>query len=127
PVTEGTIRYRGTDLLAHSTDERADLGIGRTLQSVRLFPFLTVVENVRVALHRHERTGVLAHALRLPSARAEERRLLERARSIVSMVGMEAFAEKVASELSYGTLRLLELACMLALEPSFLLLDEPAS
>lgn len=127
PVTSGTIVHRGDDLLVHSIDERADLGIGRTLQNVRLFPYLTVVDNVRVALHRHQRTGVLAHALRLPVAREEDRAILDKARSIVSMIGMDAFAEKFASELSYGTLRLLELGCMLALEPSFLLLDEPAS
>ena len=127
PVTAGTIRYRGDDLLTRSTNERADLGIGRTLQSVRLFPYLTIVDNVRVALHRHQRAGALASALRLASSRAEETEVLERARSIVSMIGMDAFADKFASELSYGTLRLLELGCMLALEPSFLLLDEPAS
>src|SRR5207244_10317387 len=45
PVTEGEIRYRGDDLLKHSTDQRAALGIGRTLQSVRLFPYLTVGDN----------------------------------------------------------------------------------
>ncbi|HZQ84637.1 MAG TPA: ATP-binding cassette domain-containing protein, partial [Acidimicrobiales bacterium] len=127
PVTAGTIRYQGADLLARSTHERASLGIGRTLQNVRLFPYLTVLDNVCVALHRHQRTGVVAHALRLRSARTEDAGILDRARSIVSLVGMEAFAGKFASELSYGTLRLLELACMLALEPSLLLLDEPAS
>src|SRR2546421_9693937 len=63
PVTEGTIFYRGADLLARSTHERAGLGIGRTLQSVRLFPYLSVVDNVCVALHRHQRTGAVAHAL----------------------------------------------------------------
>jgi branched-chain amino acid transport system ATP-binding protein len=127
PVTAGTIRFRGDDLLAHSTHERAALGIGRTLQSVRLFPYLTVVDNVCVALHRHQRTGVVAHALRLRSARSEDARIREHAQSIVSLVGMDAFAGKFASELSYGTLRLLELACMVALDPSLLLLDEPAS
>jgi branched-chain amino acid transport system ATP-binding protein len=127
PVTDGTILHRGRDLLEHSIDGRADLGIGRTLQNVRLFPYLTIVDNVRVALHRHQRTGVLSHALGLPAARSEDRRILEQARSIVHVIGMDAFAEKFASELSYGTLRLLELGCMLALEPSLLLLDEPAS
>ncbi|MBV8960084.1 MAG: ATP-binding cassette domain-containing protein [Actinobacteria bacterium] len=127
PVTDGSICFKGDDLLARSTHERAALGIGRTLQSVRLFPYLTVVDNVSVALHRHQQTGMLAHALRLPGARREDARILGRARSIVSMIGLDAFADKFASELSYGTLRLLELGCMLALEPSLLLLDEPAS
>ncbi|HUF31811.1 MAG TPA: ATP-binding cassette domain-containing protein [Acidimicrobiales bacterium] len=126
-VTQGTVRYRDEDLLARPPGTRADLGIGRTLQNVRLFPYLTVVDNVRVALHRHHRVGTMSQAFRLPSARDEERTVLEKAQGIVELVGMQAFAEKFASELSYGTLRLLELACMLALEPTFLLLDEPAS
>jgi|GEM_PF-12457 len=126
-VTGGTIRYRGEDLLRRAPGQRAALGIGRTLQNVRLFPYLTVLDNVRVALHRHQRTGTLSHAFQLPSARAEEVALLDEAVRLVEQVGMQAFAEKFASELSYGTLRLLELACMLALRPSFLLLDEPAS
>ena len=126
-VTEGTITYRGEDLLAHPPGHRATLGIGRTLQNVRLFPYLTVIDNVRVALHRHQSASTVAHAFRLPSARDEERTVLEEAERIIGLIGMEAFAEKFASELSYGTLRLLELGCMLALKPSFLLLDEPAS
>ena len=126
-VTAGSVRHRGVDLLQRSTDERAEVGIGRTLQNVRLFPYLTVVDNIRVALHRHQRTRVWEHALGLPSARNEDREILQRARTLVSTIGMDAFAEKFASELSYGTLRLLELGCMLALEPELLLLDEPAS
>ena len=111
-VTEGTITFRGDDLLPRATHERAELGIGRTLQNVRLFPYLSVVDNVRVALHRHK--------LNRRAARA-------RAAELVSLLGLGAFAEKFAAELSYGTLRLLELGCMLALEPQLLLLDEPAS
>ncbi|HUR49115.1 MAG TPA: ATP-binding cassette domain-containing protein [Acidimicrobiales bacterium] len=132
-VSGGTIRYRAPgsdesiDLLSHSPGDRADLGIGRTLQNVRLFPYLTIVDNLRIALHRHMSGGVLSHAFQLPKARKEEAEILERAERLVKVVGMQAFAEKYASELSYGTLRLLELACMLALEPKVLLLDEPAS
>ena len=127
PVTRGRVTYKGDDLLSHAPGDRAGLGIGRTLQNVRLFPYLSVVDNLRVALHRHMRRGPLSHALLLPAARAEELEILERAAHLVELVGMQEFAEKYASELSYGTLRLLELACMLALEPELLLLDEPAS
>ena len=126
-VAEGAIAYRGIDLLTHVAGERADLGIGRTLQNVKLFPYLTVVDNIRIALHRHHQTGVAAHALGTPAARREEQAITEEAERLVEMVGMQAFADKFASDLSYGTLRLLELACMLALQPTFLLLDEPAS
>jgi len=127
PVTDGKIAYRGENLLSHAPGDRADLGIGRTLQNVRLFPYLTIVDNIRVALHRRQKTGALLHSLNLPAARSEEKEILEEAERIVAQVGMQAFAEKFASDLSYGTLRLLELACMLALRPTFLLLDEPAS
>ncbi|MEY2476380.1 MAG: branched-chain amino acid transport system ATP-binding protein livF, partial [Actinomycetota bacterium] len=127
PVDRGKIVYRGSDLLALTPGQRADAGIGRTLQNVRLFPYLSVVDNVRVALHRHMDHGVLSHAFALPAARAEERAILKRAQALVELMGMTGFAEKYASELSYGTLRVLELACMLALEPTMLLLDEPAS
>jgi len=127
PVTDGKITYCGDDLLRHAPGDRADLGIGRTLQNVRLFPYLTIVDNIRVALHRRQKAGVVLHSLNLPAARNEEKEILAEAERIVEQVGMQAFAEKFASDLSYGTLRLLELACMLALRPSFLLLDEPAS
>ena len=123
----GRVSYRGQDLLIETTHGRAELGIGRTLQNVRLFPFLTVLDNLRLALHRHIRHGVFADSFNLPSARREERAVAEKAATLIELIGMQAFAEKFASELSYGTLRLLELGCMLALEPKFLLLDEPAS
>jgi branched-chain amino acid transport system ATP-binding protein len=126
-VTGGKISFRGQDLLAKAPSERADLGIGRTLQNVRLFPYLTCVDNLRIALHRHMEGGAFQHAFRLPAALEEERKILKRAEDLIELIGMGAFAEKYASELSYGTLRLLELACMIALEPTLLLLDEPAS
>ena len=127
PVVGGTITCRGTDVLSLLPGQRADLGIGRTLQNVKLFPYLTVIDNVRVALHRHMQHGVLQDAFRLPPAVKEEKAILREAGELVELIGMQAFAEKFAAELSYGTLRLLELACMLALKPNLLLLDEPAS
>jgi ABC-type branched-subunit amino acid transport system ATPase component len=127
PVTDGSITYRGVDLLRRAPEQRAAVGIGRTLQNVRLFPYLSVVDNIKVAQHRHVFHGLADDLLRLPFARTEEREVLDEAERLLDLVGMRAFEEKFASELSYGTLRLLELACMLALRPTFLLLDEPAS
>src|SRR5437660_4977836 len=133
PVARGGITYLHPqtgveqDLLRLAPGDRAGIGIGRTLQNVRLFPYLTVTDNLRVALHRHMRSGALANALALPQARDEERRILADAQGLIDLLGMDAFAEVYASELSYGTLRLLELGCMLALKPSMLLLDEPSS
>jgi branched-chain amino acid transport system ATP-binding protein len=126
-VTDGTITHRGEDLLPLPADARAERGIGRTLQNVRLFPNLSVFDNIRIALHRHQTVGVGTAALRLPKLYAEETEIIDEANRVLSLVGMESWAEKFASELSYGTLRLLELGCMLALKPTMLLLDEPAS
>src|SRR3712207_2042141 len=126
-VTDGSIAFKGESLLNKAPGDRAAMGIGRTLQNVRLFPYLTVFDNIRVALHRHGTAGPLAHAFRLPSARTEDATIVEEAERVLGLIGMQAWGEKFASELSYGTLRLLELGCMLALKPTFLLLDEPAS
>ncbi len=125
--TGGRIVYRGENLEPVSPERRAWMGIGRTLQNVRLFSYLSVIDNVRIALHRHMRRTSFEHAFQLPAVVAEERGILDRAREVVDLFGMGAYAEKYASELSYGTLRLLELACMIALDPLLLLLDEPAS
>jgi ABC-type branched-subunit amino acid transport system ATPase component len=123
----GRIGYLGSDLGEVSPEKRAWLGIGRTLQNVRLFSYLSVIDNIRIALHRHMKRSSFEHAFQLPSVLEEERGIMGRAREIVDLFGMQAYAEKYASELSYGTLRLVELACMVALDPKLLLLDEPAS
>jgi ABC-type branched-subunit amino acid transport system ATPase component len=127
PYHSGRIVYDGRDLADVPPEKRAWIGIGRTLQNVRLFSYLTVLDNIRIALHRHMRRSALEHAFRLPPAIEEERSILDRAEEIVELFGMNAYADKHASELSYGTLRLLELACMIALDPKLLLLDEPSS
>ena len=126
-VSAGRILHRGDDLLKLLPGQRAQRGIGRTLQNVKLFPDLSVFDNIRVALHRHQTVGVASAALRLPKMRAEEEETAREADRVLSVIGMESWAEKFASELSYGTLRLLEIGCVLALKPTVLLLDEPAS
>ena len=126
-VTSGHITHRGEDLLSLPPGARAGRGIGRTLQNVKLFPDLSVFDNLRVALHRHQTVGIGTAAFRLPKLRSEEQATIDEANRVLGLIGMESWAEKFASELSYGTLRLLELGCMLALRPTLLLLDEPAS
>src|SRR6266404_3931403 len=71
-VSNGHISHLGEDLLALPPGRRAQRGIGRTLQNVKLFPNLSVFDNVRVALHRRQTVGIAAAALRLPKMRAEE-------------------------------------------------------
>jgi branched-chain amino acid transport system ATP-binding protein len=126
-VTAGQITHRGEDLLRLPPGARAERGIGRTLQNVRLFPNFSVFDNLRIALHRHQSIGIASAALRLPKMQTEEQETIDEAIRILGLIGMESWGEKFASELSYGTLRLLEIGCMLALKPTMLLLDEPAS
>jgi branched-chain amino acid transport system ATP-binding protein len=102
-------------------------GIGRTFQHVRLFRNLTVYENLVVAQHRHLTSGSFAAMLRLPSWRRDERLARDRVESILGMVNLRPWRDAYPSQLSYGTLRFLELASVLSLEPRVLLLDEPAS
>ena len=102
-------------------------GIGRTFQSVRLYPSLTVGDNLLVAFHAHMHGWLAANALRLPRARRSERQARERMDEVMQVVDLSPYATKTAGALSYGTLRMTELACLLMLTPRMILLDEPAS
>ena len=113
-----------TDLLPY---ERVAAGLGRTFQQVRLFRNLTVMENLLVAQHRHLHANALAAMLRLPSWRRDERIARERVEAILDVVNLRPWANAYPTHLSYGTLRFLELASVLSLQPRILLLDEPAS
>jgi branched-chain amino acid transport system ATP-binding protein len=113
-----------TDLLPY---ERAAAGLGRTFQQVRLFRGLTVFENLLVAQHRHQDGGAFSAMLRLPSRRRDERAARERAEAILEVVDLTPWRDARPEQLSYGTLRFLELAAALSLGPRVLLLDEPAS
>ena len=107
--------------------ERVALGIGRTFQHVKLFRNLTVYENLLVAQHRHLSSGSFSAMLRLPGWRRDEKEARDRVETILDQVNLRPWADKKPTELSYGTTRFLELACVLSLKPKVLLLDEPAS
>jgi len=107
--------------------ERVAAGIGRTFQHVKLFRNLTVYENLLVAQHRHLTSGSFAAMLRLPGWRRDEKDAKERVEAILDQVNLRPWASARPTELSYGTTRFLELACVLSLQPKVLLLDEPAS
>lgn len=114
----GTTTYRGRDITRHSPDRIARAGIGRSFQLCRVFPRMTVLENVLVA-HRPSSAAKLLGS----SRRAPER---ERARELLTRVGIEHLERALAADLSYGQQKLLELAGVLMTDPDTIMLDEPA-
>jgi branched-chain amino acid transport system ATP-binding protein len=118
--TSGTILYRGRNITRERTADIARLGIVRSFQICAVFPQLSVLENVRVALQRKLRTSF--HFWR--SERCLKS-LDERALELLAAVRLDSFAHTLAADLPYGRKRALELATTLALDPELMLLDEP--
>ena len=125
--TRGTIRLRGRDITRFPPDHIARAGIGRTFQNIRLFPSMTVLQNVMCALQLHERARLVPTLLSLPSFRRNEARLAAEALADLRLFGLEEKADVAATALSYGDQRRLEIVRALALKPSLLLLDEPTA
>lgn len=127
PVTSGAIRFRGTDITGMPPHRIASLGIARTFQNIRIFPNMSVLENVMVGLHTRSAQEFFATALVLPGVRREERFIREEAMRELAFVGLENMAEMNAASLPFGLQRILEIARALASNPFLLLLDEPAA
>jgi branched-chain amino acid transport system ATP-binding protein len=116
------------ELQRRSAQARARLGLGRSFQDGRLFPALTVQETIAVALETHVKVrDPAAAALHLPGVRRSERAVERQVDELVELMGLGAFRDKFVHELSTGSRRIVDLACVLAHRPSVLLLDEPSS
>jgi len=120
--TRGNIFYKGREITGSSPAAIARMGLARSFQISAVFPHLTVLENVRIALQR--RRGRSFDFWRSDRVLAE---LNARARALLESVGLAALEDTVAVELPYGRKRALEIATTLALEPEMLLLDEPTA
>ncbi|MCD6553455.1 MAG: high-affinity branched-chain amino acid ABC transporter ATP-binding protein LivG [Chloroflexi bacterium] len=127
PVSAGHIIFKGQEITGIPAHEITQLGIGRTFQKIRIFPNLTVLDNVRVAYHPHARYNLFDGILRSQRFSHGEREMTEKAQEFLGVFGMDQHQDTLASNLPYGAQRRLEIARALATEPDLLLLDEPAA
>ncbi len=123
----GRVEIVGTDATGFASHRRARLGLGRTFQQADLFPDLSVRETIQVALEARHRAALLPTLLGLPGARASERRKRAEADELIAFFGLGRYADSFINELSTGTRRIVELACLIALEAKVLCLDEPTA
>lgn len=124
----GTIELFGQDVTQQPPDERARAGLMRSFQDASLFANLTVFENVLVALEQNVavKSATMA-ALRLPTVKRSEEKLRARAERLIELSNLGDFSNKFVKELSTGSRRIVDLACILAADPKVILLDEPSS
>lgn len=125
--TEGTVTLYGKDVTNEPVHERARLGIARTFQVLQLFPALTVFDNLMVATHLQNDTGLFAHATATPAAVAAENTARARVDEVVALLGLHEVIDKTPGDLPFGTLRLIEVARALVTNLKFIMLDEAFS
>ena len=123
----GEIVFGGAEIHAMSSCEVAVRGMVRTFQHIRLFPKMTVLENIMVGRHVHSNAGFLAGMLNLPFTWGEERRIREKSFEIMESLGIAAQARTEAVSLAYGQQRVVEIGRALARAPKLLLPHAPGA
>jgi branched-chain amino acid transport system ATP-binding protein len=122
----GDVFFAGGRITNQATHKIVEQGVARTFQTIRLFQKLTVIENVLAGCHCRMNSGIIPAMLRLSKQKEEEEQALIIALRELEFVGLADQIEQVASNLAYGSQRLLEIARALATKPRFIILDEPA-
>jgi branched-chain amino acid transport system ATP-binding protein len=122
---EGRIIFGGQDITSLSPYARTGLGLARTFQNIALFKGMTVLDNLLIGRHTHQKTGLLAGGIYYGAGRKEEVVHREYVEDIIDFLEIESIRKKTVGTLAYGLQKRVELARALALEPKILLLDEP--
>ena len=126
-IDAGRIFVRGHDVTEWAPHERARGGVARSFQDALLYPSLTVAETVAVARERHlDSKDMVAAAFQLPASYESELAVAAKVDELIELMGLGAFRQKLTGELSTGTRRIVDLACILAQDPKVLMLDEPS-
>ncbi|HEX9548223.1 MAG TPA: ABC transporter ATP-binding protein, partial [Acidimicrobiales bacterium] len=127
-LDRGRIRLRGVEVTDWAPNERAKGAMGRSFQDALLFPTLTVAETIAIARERHlVSRDMFAAALQLPASYESELAVAAAVDELIELMGLGAYRQKLTGELSTGTRRIVDLACILAQDPRVLLLDEPSA
>jgi branched-chain amino acid transport system ATP-binding protein len=127
PASIGQLTFNGSTITAMPPHRRAAIGISRTFQNIRIFPDMSVLENVMTGMTPHLVQPIWSLLLMTRGARAEERNAKDEAFALLRKVGLADIALSRAADLAYGDQRRLEIARALAAHPRLLLLDEPAA
>jgi branched-chain amino acid transport system ATP-binding protein len=128
PADGGRILLSGVDVTEWPADRRAERGLGRSFQDARIFPSLTVAENIALGLERHIEVRDHVSALfATPAMRESEADVAYTVDDLVELMGLQAYRDKFVSELSTGSRRIVDLSMSIAHDPLVLLLDEPSS
>jgi branched-chain amino acid transport system ATP-binding protein len=127
PPTEGKIELLGKSVIGMQSHSITALGICRTFQQIRLFPNMSVFENVLIGVDARGKSGLLASIFRTPANRTEQHAAEAKAMDLLRFCGIDRFANELSRNLAYGDQRRLEIARALGTGPKLLLLDEPAA
>jgi branched-chain amino acid transport system ATP-binding protein len=125
--TSGGIRFAGQSLVGRKPYQITSHSIARTFQNIRLFPSLSVFDNVRVAFHLHVKHDALHSLTRFRAFHAEEKQIAQQTMELLDIFDLGKFRDEPAKSLPYGSQRRLEIVRALATKPKLLLLDEPAA
>ncbi len=127
PLTDGEIYFKGQKITEASPSQVANLGMARTFQNIKLFKYMTVLDNVKIGFHTRTKTKLWDAIFHTPQFKKDEHLTISEGMEVLERVGLEGFASEFASNLPYGNQRKLEIARALAVGPEILLLDEPAA